>query len=79
MSKARIGGYGYNQELTRIRNAAATIQEALTQIFEGNPGPQTIIALAGKILIQTTIILNATATLKEIGKEAKEDRTKSEQ
>jgi hypothetical protein len=75
MSKARIGGYGYNQELTRIRNAANAIQDALRTIFEGNPGPQTIIALAGRIAFQITIILDATAKLKDIGQEAKKERT----
>ena len=75
MSKQRVGGYGYNQELVRIRNAANTIQELLTIIFEESPRPQTILAIAAKIMLQITIILNATAKLKEIGNEAKKERT----
>ena len=75
MSKPRVGGYGYNQELVRIRNAANAIQELLTIIFEGSPGPQTILAIAAKIMLQITVILNATAKLKEIGNEAKKERT----
>lgn len=75
MSKQRIGGYGFNQELVRIRNAANAIRDAVSTILEGAPGPQTIIALAAKIALQITIILDATAKLKEIGKEAKEQRT----
>lgn len=75
MSKAQVGGYEFNQEITRIRNAANKIREALTTIIEGNPGPQTIIALAAQMALQITIILDANSKLKEIGKDTKKDRT----
>ena len=78
MSKAQIGGYEFNQELVRIRNAADTIRESLSKILEGNPGPQTIIALIARAALQIPIILSAVANIEKIGKETKKDRTKDE-
>jgi len=78
MSKAQIGGYEFNQELVRIRNAANNIRESLSKILEGNPGPQTIIALIAQAALQIPIILNAVTNIEKIGKETKKDRTKDE-
>ena len=75
MSKRRSGGYRFNQELVRIRNAANATQELLDLIFEGKAGPSSIIAIAGQIARQITIILDANSKLKEIGQEAKRERT----
>jgi len=77
MSKTQIGGYEFNQELVRIRNAANTIRESLSKILEGNPGPQTILALIAQTALQIPIILNAVSNIEKIGKDAKTKRTPS--
>lgn len=78
MSKAQTGGYEFNQEVVRIRNAANNIRDSLSKILEGNPGPQTILALIAQAALQIPIILNAVANIDKIGKETKKDRTKPE-
>lgn len=78
MSKQQVGGYEFNYELSRIRTATDTIRDKLTKIIEGNPGPQTIIALAAIMALQIGIILDALLKLETIGKETKKDRTKTE-
>jgi len=75
MSRKRSGGYLFNQELARIRNATTTIQDLLNIIFEGKAGPNSIIAIAGQIARQNMIILDANQKLKAIGQEAKKERT----
>jgi len=77
MSKAQVGGYEFNYELNRIRNASDIIRDKLTKIIEGNPGPQTVIALAATMALQITIILDALLKLEKIGKEVKKDRTQT--
>jgi hypothetical protein len=78
MSKTQVGGYEFNYELTRIRNAADTIRGSLSKIIEGNPGPQTIIAHCATMALQITTILDATLKLTEIGKKVKKERTKTD-
>jgi len=78
MTKTQTGGYEFNQELVRIRNAANTIRESLSKILEGNPGPQTILALIAQAALQIPIILNAVANIEKIGKQTKKDRTQPE-
>lgn len=78
MSKPQTGGYEFNQELVRIRNAANTIRESLSKILENNPGPQTILALIAQAALQIPIILNAVANIEKIGKDTKKSRTTTE-
>lgn len=78
MRTAEIGGYEFNAELVRIRNAANTIRDALSKIVEGNPGPQTIIALIAQAALQIAIILDAVTNIEKFGKKAKKERTKTE-
>ena len=75
MSKAQIGGYEFNAELARIRNAANTMRDALTKLLEGNPGPQTIAALVARMALQISIIFDAIGNIQKIGNNAKKDRT----
>jgi len=76
MSKSQMGGYEWNYELTRIRNAVQIIQADLSKILNDAPGPQTIIALVGHMAVQLPIILDAVHNIEKIGKQAKNDRTK---
>lgn len=75
MSKAQPGGYDFNQELVRIRNAAKAINESLSKILNNNPGPQTIVALIAQAAVQIPIILDAIQNIEKIGKQAKKQRT----
>jgi hypothetical protein len=76
MSRSQLGGYEFNYELTRIRNAVTAISDDLAKILNNNPGPQTIIALVGHMAVQLPIILDAVHKLEQIGKQTKNDRTK---
>jgi hypothetical protein len=78
MSKAQPGGYEFNQEVTRIRNATKIINENLLKILEKNPGPQTILALIAQAALQLPIILDAAQKIEKIGKQAKKQRTEQE-
>lgn len=78
MSKAQTGGYEFNYQISRIRNAANTIREALSRIVDENPGPQTIWALIAKSAVQIGIILDAVTEIEKIGKETKKGRTEQE-
>lgn len=75
MSKAQPGGYEFNYELTRIRNAVQIINNNLLEILNRHPGPNTIIALAGQTATQLPIILDALHNIEKIGKQAKKQRT----
>lgn len=78
MTKAQVGGYEFNYECTRIRNAATEIRKALTKILEGNAGPQTIAVLIAKSAIELTNIFDALSNLEKIGKDTKKNRTPEE-
>ena len=75
MTRAQVGGYEFNYQLNRIRNSANSIRDSLSKIMEGNPGPQTIIALAGSMALQITVILDAITQIEKIGRNTKKDRT----
>lgn len=75
MSKPKVGGYEFNQELTRIRNAANEITTSLDIILNRSPGPQTIYAHIAQISIQIGHILSAVANLEKIGRNTKNERT----
>ena len=75
MSKTQVGDYEFNYELNRIRTAANNIRDALSKVLEGNPGPQTIIALIAKAALEITTILDAVTNIEKIGKETKKNRT----
>jgi predicted Zn-dependent protease len=61
MSKRAIGGYVFNQEITRARNNTSKARDALRQILEGRPGPQTVaflVASAAVALGELEAIIN---------------------
>ncbi len=74
MSRPQPGGYEFNYELTRIRNAARAINDGLSKLLN-NPGPQTIVALVAQMALQIPIILDAAQNIEKIGKQAKKERT----
>ena len=75
MSKRRIGGYDFQYECVRIEDASSALRNALTQIIETNPGPQTINALSARMAIQVSVITDAINQIKAIGRENKKART----
>lgn len=75
MPKPQVGGYEFNQEITRIRNAADEINRSLNLILTTNPGLQTIYAHMALIAVQVGTILNAATNLERIGRNAKNGRT----
>lgn len=74
MTKKRLGGYEFNYEITRIRNATAAIGEALTKILENNPGPQTLYMLVARMAVENSNIVNALTNIEQIGQDAKNKR-----
>ncbi len=78
MPKPQIGGYEFNQEITRIRNAADEINNSLNIILKPRDNPvglQTIYAHLALIAVQVGTILNAATNLERIGRNTKNDRT----
>jgi len=75
MSKAQVGGYEFNNECNRIRQAANIIRDALQKVIEGNNGPQSIIAYVAKMAVQIGIILDAIGNIEEIGRQTRDQRT----
>ena len=75
MSKTQVGGYEFNQECTRIRNAANTIRDALQKMIDGNNGPQSTVAYVAKMAVQIGIILDAIGNIEEIGRQSRDQRT----
>lgn len=75
MSKKQIGGYGYNEEIVRIRNAANSIAESLQNLLAGNLGSQTVLAHAANMIRQVGTILNAVSKLDEYGEQVRNERT----
>lgn len=75
MTKQQIGGYEFNFECNRIRQSAASNNETLLKIVEGNPGPQTLYAMLLKVAVQNQIIADAIGKIQDIGANAKDQRT----
>lgn len=75
MTKPQIGGYEFNYECNRIRQAAASNSETILKIVEGNPGPQTLYAMLLRVAVQNQIITDAIDKVEKIGASAKDKRT----
>ncbi len=61
MSKREVGGYAFNYEVTRARNAARKAREVLRRLLDEKPGPQTsamLIASATMALADAEEALN---------------------
>lgn len=76
MSQRQLGGYEFNAELVRIRNAADDILHSLEQMLAGSLGPQTIVAHAATMIRKVGIILDAVKNIEGFGEKAKEERTR---
>lgn len=74
MTDKQIGGYEFNSECVRIKNASNAIRNALNQIIETNPGPQTLYMLVAKMAVQVSTITDAVNIIEDIGKDAKDTR-----
>jgi hypothetical protein len=75
MSRRQLGGYEFNAELVRIRNAANDILNSLENMLTGNLGTQVIVAHAAKMIRQIGIILDAIGNIEDFGEQAKIERT----
>lgn len=69
-----VGGSAYTAECVQIRMSNTIIRNAVSIIIDGNPGPQALLALAGKIAVETSHITEAVAQLERIGEAAKNER-----
>jgi len=75
MSRRQPGGYEFNAEVVRIRNAANNIIESIQHILAGNMGQQTVLAHVANMMRQTATILDAIGNIEDFGEQAKNQRT----
>jgi len=72
MAKRAIGGYAFNQEVTRGKQATFKAREALRRILEEKPGPQIEALLIAKAAIALGEIENVLNEVEQIARQAKE-------
>jgi hypothetical protein len=77
MNKPRIGGYEFNAECVNVESSFSIIRNALNQIIDTNPGPQTLSMLVAKMAVQVSNGTDAINKIKAIGKEAKKERDRT--
>lgn len=53
MPKAKVSGYHWRQDITRVRNANRAIRRAVKRILEDRPGPMETAALLTRIALAT--------------------------
>lgn len=68
---AQIGKNKYKEALRRGRKGTHEAREALRQIVENSPGPQTLAALVTRIAVSVGAIEAVLSELDEIGRTAK--------
>lgn len=71
-----VGGSSYSAEIDQIRMSNTIIRNAVSIIIDGNPGPQALLALAGKIAVENSHITESIYRLERIGDAAKDQRTR---
>lgn len=71
MSKRAVGGYAFNAEVNRARNANRSAREALRRIIEEKPGPQTLSLLIAKAALALGEIDQAVGEIEQIARELK--------
>lgn len=71
MSKRSIGGYAFNAEVVRMRNASRSAREALRRIVEEKPGPQTMSLLIAKAALALGEIEQAAGEIESITRNLK--------
>jgi len=66
VTKRKVGGYIFWQELNRARRANAAAREALRQIVNDRPGPQVLALLLGRAAIALGENLDALQEMERI-------------
>ncbi len=74
--RQEVGGSSYNAEIDQIRMSNTIIRSAVSIIIDGNPGPQALLTLAGKIAVEVSNITESVTQLERIGQAAKNQRTR---
>lgn len=72
MSKRAVGGYAFNAEVTRVRNASRAAREALRRILDEKPGPQTQSLLLARAALALGEIEQAAGEIENITRNLKE-------
>ena len=70
MTKKKVGGYAWRQEIVRARNANRAARNSLRRIAEETPGPRTLAMLLLKAANALGENLDALQELEGIGTEA---------
>ena len=70
MTKKKLGGYAWRQEIVRGKNANRAARNALRRIAEENPGPRTLAMLLLKAANALGENLDSLQELESIGVEA---------
>lgn len=68
MSKRAVGGYSFNWEVTRARNATRKAREALRKLLDDKPGPQTQALLIASATLSLAEAEEALSTIDEIAR-----------
>ena len=77
MTKKKMGGYAWRQEIVRARNANRAARSALRRIAEETPGPRTLAMLLLKAANALGENLDALQELETIGTEARKNGKQS--
>ena len=68
MSKRAVGGYAFNYEVARARNAARKAREALRKLLDDRPGPQTSAMLIASATLALAEAEEALSTIDQIAR-----------
>jgi len=68
VTKRKLGGYAFNYEITRARQACRGIRRSLKRIIDEKPGPQASAVLLTRAALSLGDIEEAIAELERIGK-----------
>jgi predicted Zn-dependent protease len=71
MSRRSVGGYAFNAEVNKVRNASRSAREALRRIIEDKPGPQTLSLLIAKAALALGEIEQAAGEIENITRNSK--------
>ena len=71
MTKRKLNGYAFRQEVTRARNANRAARQALRRIIEETPSPSLLALLVAKISAALGDNLDAIQEIESIAQETK--------
>jgi predicted Zn-dependent protease len=71
MAKRAVGGYAFNAEIARARNASRTARESLRRIVDEKPGTQTLALLLAKTALALGEIDQAINDIDQVARNAK--------